>query len=370
MKQILLMTSYASPYKVQFFNELGALCSLTVIFTQEIGSQKHRSADWFVQSKLNFQAVQLKESRIRVGGKPYCFGWKRWLRQKYDRIIISGYGNPTEVAAIAWLKRHRRDYDLEVDGGLVRQDAGLRKKIKTVIISGASGYLSSGPAATRYLVHYGADPEKVTEYPFSSLRAEEIPEAPATVEQKKVLRRKLGMTEQKIVLSVGQFIHRKGYDILCRSASQLSDNVGIYIVGGEPTEEYLQLQRELGLNHVHFVGFCPHDALKEYYQAADLFVLPTREDIWGLVINEAMAWGLPVITTDRCGAGLDLVTDGVNGYIVPVGDVAALTNRMRQILQEDSGRMGVASLERIRPYTIENMAAAHAALAQTAYPGR
>lgn len=63
------------------------------------------------------------------------------------------------------------------------------------------------------------------------------------------------------------------------------------MVGGEPTEDYLQMRASLGLDNVHFVGFQKKEALSRYYRAADLFVLPTREDIWGLVINEAMAYG-------------------------------------------------------------------------------
>ena len=88
-------------------------------------------------------------------------------------------------------------------------------------------------------------------------------------------------------------------------------------------------------------------------------MLPTWSDVWGLVINEAMAWGLPVITTDRCVAGMELVRNGVNGYIVPIQDTAALKEACTKILSEDYAQMGKAALETIRPYTIENMAKAH-----------
>ena len=117
--------------------------------------------------------------------------------------------------------------------------------------------------------------------------------------------------------------------------------------------------REMDLTNVHFLGFMKKEKLLRYYQAADLFVLPTREDIWGLVINEAMAYGLPVITPDRCVAGLELVEDGVNGYIVPVGDVDALAEKIRQVFRGDPAQMGAASLEKVRRYTIENMAKVH-----------
>ena len=163
----------------------------------------------------------------------------------------------------------------------------------------------------------------------------------------------------KVILSIGQFIHRKGFDVLLKAAASLQEGANLYIVGGEPTEEYLKMCADLALTNVHFLGFMKKEKLVKYYQAADLFVLPTREDIWGLVINEAMAFGLPVITTDRCVAGLELVEDGLNGYIVPVGDVAALAEKMNAVLSSDFAAMGAAALEKVRPYTIENMAATH-----------
>ena len=136
-------------------------------------------------------------------------------------------------------------------------------------------------------------------------------------------------------------------------------DVDFYFVGGSPTEEYLRLQQENHLKNVHFIGFCDKEKLKEYYQASDIFVLPTREDIWGLVINEAMANGLPVITTDRCVAGLELVRDGENGYIVPVGDVDVTTDAIQKVFQGDIEQMGLKSLETAQRYTIEAMADAH-----------
>ena len=79
----------------------------------------------------------------------------------------------------------------------------------------------------------------------------------------------------------------------------------------------------------------------------------------GLVINEAMAYGLPVITTDRCVAGLELVKEGANGYIVPTEDAHSLAEAIEKVLCSDLRKMGESSLEKIRPYTIENMVKVH-----------
>ena len=138
----------------------------------------------------------------------------------------------------------------------------------------------------------------------------------------------------------------------------MDKRIGIYIIGGTPTEEYLTFARENDLTSVHFVPFQEKESLKRYYIAADAFVLPTREDIWGLVVNEAMAFGLGVVTTDRCNAGLELIQNGKNGFLVPTEDVHALREAILECLVE-SRALGQAALETIRPYTVQNMAADH-----------
>ena len=216
-------------------------------------------------------------------------------------------------------------------------------------------------ASDEFLKNYGASEEKIFRYPFSSMQNSDILPEPLSAEEKQTLRKKLGITKEKAVLAVGQFIKRKGFDILIKAAERLSDNTGVYFVGGNPIEEYIALKEKLKLDNVHFVGFKSKEELKEYYKAADVFVLPTREDVWGLVINESMACGLPVITTDRCIAGLELVKNGNNGYIVPVDDVSELAEKINQTLADDDEckKMGQNSISVIKDYTIENMALRH-----------
>ena len=103
--------------------------------------------------------------------------------------------------------------------------------------------------------------------------------------------------------------------------------------------------------------------LKKYYKMADVFVLPTREDIWGLVVNEAMAYGLPVVTTDKCNAGLELIQNGENGYIVSTDNYIELEEGIRKTL-DHSLVMGNNALLKIGDYTIERMAVDHIATLQ------
>jgi len=359
MKRVLFLTNYPSPYRVHFFDELGKYMDVTVLYSDRVEDIKHRNAAWFEEGDHGFQAVRLTP-KFRVGRRYLCFDVIPWLKKKYDEIVVCGYSSPTAVLAMIWLRLHGIPFYMEVDGGLIRQDSKLKHFVKKSLVCLANQWLSTGEYTTKYLVHYGAREDKVAHYPFSSLYEKDILQAVPTREEKEAIRMVLGIPEKHMILAIGQFIHRKGFDVLMQAAKQLDPDVGIYIVGGETTDEYRKLREELGLYNVHFLEFQKKERLALLYKSADLFVLPTREDIWGLVINEALAYGLPIITTDRCVAGLELIEDGVNGYVVPVGDVEALAEKIKAVLASDREAMGKAALEKVRPYTLENMAKTHA----------
>ena len=273
----------------------------------------------------------------------------------YDVIVIGFFSSPTGMMAIEHMRIRHIPFVLSSDGGMVKNDAGVKHKIKQHFISAASAWLSTGKTTTEYLTYYGADPKRVYIYPFTSVMAEDILKQPLTITEKQEYRKLLGMKEEKVILSVGQFIYRKGYDVLLKACKQLDSSIGVYIVGGKPTEDYLNLKEQLDLEHVHFVNFMTKDKLANYYKAADLFVLPTREDIWGLVVNESMAYGLPVITTTKCVAGIEMVKDDINGQIIPAEDVEALTKSIKDAL----GKSMSGAIETAKEYSIEKMAFAH-----------
>ena len=343
MKRVLFLTNYPSPYRVHFFDELGKYMDVTVLYSDRVEDMKHRNAAWFEEGDHGFRAVRLTP-KLRFGRRYLCFDVLPWLKKDFDAIVVCGYSSPTAVLAMAWLRLHRVPFYMEVDGGLIREDGKLKHFVKKSLVCLANQWLSTGVYTTKYLVHYGAKEEKVTHYPFSSLYETDILKTVPTLEEKKAFRKQLGIEEEHMILAIGQFIHRKGFDVLMQAARDLDPNIGIYIVGGEITEEYRQLREKLGLHNVHFLSFQKKDRLALLYKAADLFVLPTREDIWGLVINEALACGLPTITTDRCVAGLELIEDGVNGYVVPVGDAEALAEKIQAVLASDLDAMGRCAL--------------------------
>lgn len=360
MKRLLFLTGYASPYKVSFFDCLAQYADVTVLLCERKEDKKHRDSTWFIEGTGKAKFVDLEQKKI--AGKCICPNVISWLKKDFDTIVICGYSKPTFMLALAYLKLRHIPYVMEVDGGLIRKDGFFQKLVKTWAVSGANLYLSSGKPTTQYLVHYGAREERIRFYPFASWHEDELPKSIPSCSNKKACREELNMPEERVILSIGQFIPRKGFDVLLEAAQGLPENVGIYIVGSEPTKEYIALREKYQLKNVHFVGFQNKQMLSKYYTASDLFVLPTREDIWGLVINEAMAFGLPVVTTNRCVAGMELIRNGVNGYVVPVDDPKALMNAMQLTLDGDLNSMGQASFDAIAGYTIENMARAHADL--------
>ena len=362
MKRILFLTNYASPYRVRFFDELGKSAQVTVLYSDRRGTLSHRNEKWFEEGEGGFRSVQLS-GPIGKGRRTLCFSVLPWLKREYDAIIVAGYSSPTAILAMLWMRLMGIPFYMEIDGGLIRESKGARYRIKRFLVRLPRGWLSTGTYPTHFLTHYGADPKRIIEYPFSSLFAADILEEIPSAAEKQALREKLGIPEKRMILAVGQFIYRKGFDILLHGAKDLPADVGIYIVGGEADERYINLRQELGLEkNVHFWGFRTRDQLTELYKAADLFCLPTREDIWGLVVNEAMAFGLPVVTTEQCVAGMELVENGVNGCLVPIEDPDALSEGLNKMLSSDLEAMGRASLQKIQGYTIEKMAEAHLTL--------
>ena len=175
------------------------------------------------------------------------------------------------------------------------------------------------------------------------------------------MKQSLNFPHDKMILSIGRFIPIKGFDLLFTACKNLPPDVGICIIGGVETKEYIQLKERLHLSRIYFKEHLTKNELKEYYLAADLFVLPTRSDTWGLVIPEAMSYGLPVISTDGCIAALTLIRDFDNGFVVPVEDVEVLEDRINYLLNNEDMCMHMAenNVEQMKNYTIEEMAQIH-----------
>ncbi|WP_027218057.1 glycosyltransferase family 4 protein [Butyrivibrio fibrisolvens] len=357
--KVLFLANIPSPYRVEFFNLLSQQCDLTVVYERRIASD--REDDWYIDTETKYKVHFLKgidysnDASIAPGVVNFlCKG-------KYDIIVVSGYSSVTQMLTIMTLKMRHIPYILNVDGGMIKKESKFKYWYKKKLVSGASAYLSTGRECDKFLVHYGAEEDKLRRYPFTSIRKSDIIPKVLSAEEKRAYKEKINCNYKKMILSVGQPIHRKGFDILIKAVAKLNiSDLGVYIVGGEPNDECAELVKELKTSNIHFVPFMKKAVLADYYKAADLFVFPTREDIWGLVINEAMSYGLPIVTTDKCNAGLELVKSGNNGYIIQSEDVEKLSKVISNILTIDSiETLEQNSLNRIKSYTFENMVTEH-----------
>jgi len=355
--KVLFLANVPAPYRVDFFNELGKYCELTVLFEKRTSDE--RDTTWKNYEFQTFQGVFLCGQSISTDAA-VCPSVISYIKQKqYDVIICTTFTDPTGMMAVQYMKAHGIHYYLECDGGFAKNGRGIKEKVKKHFIQGAEGYFSTGKYCDEYYLQYGAKQEKLIRYPFASLHEADIMARPMCEDEKKKLKERLHIREDKAVLAVGQFIYRKGFDVLLDAAKNLPNDVGVYFVGGDATNEYLSIQRENHLENVHFVGFKAKKELAQYYLAADVFVLPTREDIWGLVIGEAMAFGLPVITTNKCAAGVELISG--NGFIVDPDNSPALSKCINTVLKDSDLReeMAIRSLSQVRRYSIEQMTRVH-----------
>lgn len=348
--KILFITNIPSPYRVNFFNLLNKDNDVLVLF--ERASDSDRNKSWQKDNKYDFKY------KINVSKRELI---KLIKEYRNDKIVITNYSESKERTAILYMKFHRIPYYIEIDGGIIKKDNFIKGKIKRFLLSNAYGYFSPSKEADNYLVNYGANKKKINRYNFSSLNKKDILESIVSVQEKQRIRKKLKMKEENIVIGIGSFTKRKGFDLLIKAAPSINKNTGIYIIGGEITDEYKELIEKYNVKNVHFISFLSKEEIKEYYKAADIFILPTREDIWGLVINEAMSFGLPVITTDNCLAGLALIKNGENGYVIPVESYVDIYKSINKILDNSvlKEKMSRNSLKKIADFTIEDMVKKH-----------
>jgi len=132
---------------------------------------------------------------------------------------------------------------------------------------------------------------------------------------------------------VGSLSHRKGIDILLKAYSKLGQNEwGLILVGKDTTNgQYQEMVKKLNIeNSVTFTGAIDFDRVNEYMSFADVFILPTRFDGWGAVLNEATSLDMPIISTDECGASYHLIQNNQNGYMVEAASVTALAEAMKK----------------------------------------
>lgn len=356
--KILILTIYPAPYRIYLYKQFEKQYDVDVFCLNYGGDERDKT--WFEEG--NYYVLENKAD--------YEY-YKSLNLKDYKLVLIYEYANKTAIKLISKLKRLKVPYVINCDG--VRFDKHgnfVRNMIKRYAIKGASKFFASGEYAAKYFIKYGAKREDIFFHTFSTLEDNDVIDKPLSANEKQIIREKFGIDKNcKLALAVGRFIPLKRYaELIQEWANMPKDNYLLLIGGGRLEEEYKGLISSLGLTNVMIRGFCKKSELFELYKCADVFVHPTSYDVWGLVINEAMANGVPCVTTDCCVAGLELIKDGENGYVVKLGDDKSFMERTKLLLQDDDLRykIGQNSIETIKDYTLSNMAVAQLkAIAQT-----
>jgi glycosyltransferase involved in cell wall biosynthesis len=244
------------------------------------------------------------------------------------------------------------------------RDSRLRLRVRKLLGRFADGGVSNMRAGVEYLnTVIGMSHSRLLHHPY------EVPDASVLCSCEDVI--ELGSIRRPAFLFVGSLITRKGWSSLIEAASLLVkrglDSFSVILVGtGDQVEEMKELVRSHGLEqHVHWAGKVPYQNLGPYYRAADVFVFPTHEDTWGLVLLEAMAFGKPVLCSINAGSK-EMVKHGENGFIFDSDNVEELADYMAQFVGDPSliARFGARASESIAPYTPARAAQALAGFAR------
>jgi glycosyltransferase involved in cell wall biosynthesis len=287
-----------------------------------------------------------------------------------DVVLLPGWHSSTLVRALVACRAARVPVVYRGDTNLQQGPRGVRRPLwewrSRAVLSLFSGFLSVGTLARHYLEELAPEGAPIVDSPHcvdnalfaEGARLRQIPE------DRLRLRQRLGASpEHRIALFVGQLESRKAVDELVRASALLGGRWHVWIAGGGVEELSLRaLARHSGAS-VEFRGFVHQRGLGQLYAAADALVLPSRSETWGMVVNEALASGLPCVVSDRVGCAPDLVDD-TTGATFPSGDTAALSRALQRVDQrlEDGWRPAEACEARARRFSLSAAAAGIAEL--------
>jgi glycosyltransferase involved in cell wall biosynthesis len=294
----------------------------------------------------------------------------RLLASPHDVTFVNGYYLPALWEAGLWLGLARRPWVFWMDALTPLAQRGpylkrlLARSARQWYLAHATAFLSTGAKGRRALLEAGVAPDRVFEIPFV-VDADGIHRAIA-VENREAIRRRLGIdATHRLLLFVGQMIRRKGVDLLIEAVAGLQDEerrrLRLLLIGDGADKSAFEAAVEVaGLRRqFQFLPNLDISVLPPYWAASDALVLPSRFDAWGVVVDEALTAGLPVIGSDACGAVVDRITPERNGWVFPSEDVAGLRQAIAGLVTRETGdlqRMASAARESMEPFSPDRMA--------------
>ena len=360
--KLVIVTEIIAPYRIPVFNALAARkeIDLHLVFLSENDATLRQ---WRVyKDEIKFQFEVLPSWRHRFGR--YNVLLNRGVlsvlnRIRPDVVLCGGYSYLASWESAGWARVHRVPLLLWSESTALDR----RRRYRTVefmkkrFLNLCRAFVVPGKSALHYLQDLGIPDNRIFTAPnavdselFAALAAH------ASREEFKVRARRC--LPLRYFLYVGRFVRAKGVFDLVEAYAQLDDEirakVGLVFVGDGADRSVLIKQASgITAGTILFPGFVQREGLPEFYALADALIFPTHTDTWGLVVNEAMSCGLPIIATSVAGCVADLVQDSSNGFVVPPQDPSRLGAAMARLACDSELRieMGSRSRERVEAYS-------------------
>jgi glycosyltransferase involved in cell wall biosynthesis len=301
--------------------------------------------------------------------RPWNFGLAERLDQgQFDALWVHGYGVLFNWRAIASAKRRGLKILLRDEAQEFSRPRGpARRLVKRVFFSAlrrvVDCYLAIGTYNRNYYLALGVDPARIIMMPYAVDNEFFQTRCKAAALLRERFRSDLGLSSNRsIILYVGKLFGRKRPEDLLDAYARLSSDGRaepapylLYVGEGESKTALEARAASLGWSSIKFLGFRNQTELPALFDLCDVFVIPSNFEPWGLIVNEVMNAGRPIIASDRVGACPDLVKHGVNGYVYRTEDVGDLHQALERVLEDRHLRqsMGRASLTLINRWSYE-----------------
>jgi glycosyltransferase involved in cell wall biosynthesis len=288
---------------------------------------------------------------------------KTWEKLSFldpDVLIIGGYSYVAYWAGFFWAKLNKKKIILWSGSNEEDRDKlFLKEKLKGFLIKRCDAANVYGKRSKDYLVKLGMQKNRIFIKGNTTDNAFYYNERTRLRAKRKILCKQFGIPFHNF-LYIGRLAKEKNLFFILNAYKKLNaDDWGLILVGSGPLrgeiERYIKKQL---IKDVFMPGFKQKEEIPQYFVVSDVFVLPSISEPWGLVVNEAMASGLPVLVSEKCGCYPDLIKEGVNGFSFDPYNIEELYGHMKNVVdgKYDLEAMGKDSLGIIKDYTPERAA--------------
>lgn len=359
MKKILFIDAVVTPYMLSRYERWFAGTNHGVEAWFLAGSDRNRhwkdfppvTVPWRVFPALTFRLQGKDTFSFFFAPSLLIELWRR--RSEFSVVMLCGWDSPTYWLAAGMLRFLGRPYG--VWSGSTKRERSWRRSLSLPlvkrIVQGASTYIAYGTDAQEYLEQLGAKPERIQKY-YNDVESQHFQKG-----DRRLGRERLGIPlSVSVLLCVGQLIERKGMKELV--AAFLKSNLAstewhLVIIGSGSLEAELK-KLSNGSSRVHLIPHQEYCDMPDFYAAADVCILPSREEVWGLVANEAMAAGKAAIFSSEAGCTADLCIPGKTGWRAHPDALSTVLTEVLQTEPEKLAMMGKAAQERLAALDRQN----------------